>query len=119
MKNKGFTLMEILAVIVVLALVSAIVIPSIDRYIKGSADSAYEVQIKLMVSAVKNWEVDYPENLPRINGQSYIVSLEELKNGGYIKRELINPKTKQRFSNDTFITITLENNRHVYKVTVN
>jgi type IV pilus assembly protein PilA len=114
--KKGFTLVEILAVIVILAIVAAIVIPSIDRFITKARDSAYDVQIDSIIASVKNWEADHPESLPLNNGDQYIVYLSELKSGNYIDQKLINPRTRVEFSNDLTVTIKNVNGRHTYEV---
>ena len=116
--KKGFTLIEILAVIVILAIVAVIVIPSIDRFLNRARDSAYDVQIDSIIASVKNWEADHPESLPRNNGDQYIVYLSELKIGNYVDQKLINPRTKEEFSNDLTITIKNVNGRHTYDVDV-
>jgi type IV pilus assembly protein PilA len=118
MKDKGFTLIEILAVIVVLAIVSVIVIPAIDRFLRNADNTAYEMQIDTIIDGVKNWEADNPASLPANNGDQYIVYLSELKAGNYVREDLINPRTKAAFSNDLTITIINENGKHRYEVSL-
>jgi type IV pilus assembly protein PilA len=119
MKNKGFTLIEILAVIVVLAIVSVIVVPAIDRFLRNADNTAYQVQIDAIIDAVKNWEADHPSSLPANNGDEYVVYLSELKAGNYVREDLINPRTKEAFSNNLTITIINENGKHRYDVSLN
>ena len=45
MKKKGFTLVELLAVIIILSLVLVIAVPSVNKYIKQSKEKAYKVQM--------------------------------------------------------------------------
>lgn len=54
MKKKGFTLVELLAVIVILAIILAIAVPSITKLIDNQRKSAFESSIKLII---KNLEV--------------------------------------------------------------
>ena len=44
MKHKGFTLVEILAVITIIGILALITIPTVDSIIKSSKNDAYEVQ---------------------------------------------------------------------------
>ncbi len=118
MKKSGFTLIEILAVIVVLGLVAGIVIPAVDRFIKNSVAKAYDVQIEAIIDGVRNWEVDHPFSLPVNDGDEYTMTLDELKNGNYLKQDIINPKTDELFPNTTTITIKKVNGTHVYTVNV-
>lgn len=118
MKKNGFTLIELLAVIAVLALVSVIVVPSIDRFLKSADTTAYQVQLDLIIDAVKNWEADNPDSLPKNHNDTHTISLGELISGNYIREDLINPLTKKPFSNSLVVVIKNVNGRHDYTVNV-
>lgn len=54
MKNKkGFTLVELLAVIVILAIILAIAIPSITGLIESQRRSAFESNIKMIIKGME------------------------------------------------------------------
>ena len=50
--KKGFTLVELLAVIVILFVVLAIAVPVITGIIKSSAKAAFESDAKLVLKAI-------------------------------------------------------------------
>jgi prepilin-type N-terminal cleavage/methylation domain-containing protein len=52
MKKNGFTLLELLAVIVILAVIIAIAIPSISTMMNGASKNAFESSAKLVLKAV-------------------------------------------------------------------
>lgn len=53
--NKGFTLIEILAVIIIIAILLIIIVPSVSRYIEESRQKSYVATIKdTLVSAGSN-----------------------------------------------------------------
>jgi type IV pilus assembly protein PilA len=54
MKNnkKGFTLVELLAVIVILAIILAIAVPSISGMITNSKKSAFEANVKMIITGI-------------------------------------------------------------------
>jgi prepilin-type N-terminal cleavage/methylation domain-containing protein len=52
MKSKGFTLVELLAVIVILAIILAVAVPSISNAIKNSIKSAFESNVKLVLKTL-------------------------------------------------------------------
>jgi type IV pilus assembly protein PilA len=52
-KNKGFTLVELLAVIVVLGIILVIAIPNIQQIITNARKEAYERQKKFIADAAK------------------------------------------------------------------
>ncbi len=103
MKNKGFTLIEILGVITLLALLSTIIILSVNKSLKNSKETLSEIQIEEIKSAAAMWRTDNIELIPE--NDYYIVSLQQLKDEGYIKEDIINPKTDSPFDNNILIEI--------------
>ncbi len=103
MKNKGFTLVEILAVIIILSLLGVIGIISIESITKKGAEKAYQAQISEIKSAA--------ENLIKIEGEPTwcreenicFISLRYLALENYIK---LKDKTYIVKSGDTIFTIS-------------
>lgn len=54
MNRKGFTLIEIIAVVIIMAILMAIVVPVVTKYINNSKKSNYESSLRNMVSTVNN-----------------------------------------------------------------
>lgn len=50
--NKGFTLVELLAVIVILAIILAIAVPGISKILEGSKKSAFEADAKMLITGI-------------------------------------------------------------------
>lgn len=119
--KKGFTLVELLGVIVVLAIISMIAVPLIDRSINKSDEDLYNTQINQIVKAAKNYYAE-PENidgLPQNDKDSVTVTLEALQKGGYLPTEVDNPKTGEPFKPTlSYVTVTKKGNHFEYKATV-
>lgn len=132
--KKGFTLVELLGVIVVLAIISMIAVPLIDRSINKSDEDLYNTQINQIVKAAKNY---YAENLEKLNqvgekcdtspcdaGDSKpvnpcCVTLDTLQKGGYLPTKVDNPKTGEPFNPTlSYVTVTKKGNHFEYKATV-
>ena len=58
MNKKGFTLIEILAVIIVLGLVCSILIPKIYKTINGSNENAYKLSTQGLIDSFDNYVGD-------------------------------------------------------------
>ena len=70
MKNKkGFTLIELIAVIVILGLLMVIVIPAVSRYIDNSKKETYLKQINSLIDTVR-YGINSGDNTYSMNGES-------------------------------------------------
>jgi type IV pilus assembly protein PilA len=76
--EKGLTLIELLAVIVILAIISAIAIPAIGGIISKSKVHAQYANGLMIISAARYADIDQNPAMPK----TYY--LTELKSGGYL-----------------------------------
>lgn len=114
MQNKGFTLVELLTVMALLSIIALIVYPTVEDYVSGSKDKAYNTQIDNIEAAAKNWAADNTTKLPN-EGVTYTLTLGTLVSGSYID-DVQNPKTKTNFPTTLQIKITNDNGAFIYKV---
>ena len=117
MNKKGFTLVELLAVIVLLGLVALIAAPAITGIIKKSKDSLSDSQKTSIELSAKNWATDNMLKLPKHDGQCICVSLRTLQAGGYADLEVKDPKTGDPM--DVIVTITRDEKMLLYEVDSN
>lgn len=82
--KKGFTLVELLAVIVILALILVISIPQVLKAVDNSRSNVYERQKDLIVNATRTFMVNNTELLPMFIGQEKILEIDQLKEVGLI-----------------------------------
>lgn len=116
MNKKGFTLVELLAVIVLLGLIALIAAPAITGIIKQSKDSLSDSQKQSIEMSAKNWATDNMGKLPS-NGNCILVKLSTLQSGGYADLEIKDPKTgKILTDSDITVKITRNNKQLIYEV---
>lgn len=116
MRKKGFTLVELLASITILALLALIAIPAISKQIKNGKNDLYNSQIENIKSAALAWGTDNLFKLPE-DDTCITVTLGYLKELGYIDNSVINLNNNEKFSDDgVFVNISKKNNQHVYEV---
>jgi prepilin-type N-terminal cleavage/methylation domain-containing protein len=104
MKNKGFTLIEILGVITLLALLSTIIILSVNKSLKDSKEKLYNAQIEEIKSAAEMWRTD---NIELVDESYNNLSISELQKKGYLKEKIINPKTNENIDNELLVQVSL------------
>ncbi len=71
MNKKGYTLIELLSVIIIIALISAIAIVSYSYFIKRANNSVYDTYIDSMHEAAIMYFTNNTGNLPRNNETVY------------------------------------------------
>lgn len=119
MKKNGFTLVELLAVLVILAIIGLIVVPTVDRAIKRSRQELYDVQIANIEDAGKQWALEHLSQLPEAGAQGVSITIRELIEGGYLEGRIQNPKNKKYFDDDrSFVLVSKVGNNYKYEATV-
>lgn len=108
--KKGFTLAELIGVLVVLALIGMIAVPSVAQSIKENKQKICVIQFSNITEAAKSWAANNIEKLPRS------VTFNELINSGDLEDNLKNPKTGESFSNEWRVKIEKVNSGFQYKI---
>lgn len=115
MNKKGFTLVELLAVIVILAVVSVIVFPNISSIIISSKQTLHDDQIKDILVSGEKWATDNNKYLDKYHINYTYISLSDLQNMGYLEKEEIkDPKTNTKMNGCVEISYNLENQKYNY-----
>ena len=105
MNKRGFTLVELLAVIIILSLLALITTTAITKIVKDSKEELSDTQIALIKSTAEMWGADNIDKLPSIVSCSYL-TLKDLKDLGIIDSSVIDPKTNQQISDNLIIKIS-------------
>lgn len=70
MNKKGFTLVEVLAVIVILGLMSVIIVPKVINTVNDSEKKSYEASVNNLVNSLNSISIDKKANLISFEGCS-------------------------------------------------
>lgn len=94
--KKGFTLIEMITVIALLAIIGLISIPVVEGIIKRSKDKVYASQEAEIISAAKKYATEFTDKISVVDGAKTIVCLQELKDLGYLENTvIIDPRTDE------------------------
>lgn len=103
MKNKGFTLIELIVTITLLAIISITVGVSVSNMLANQKEKKAEN----MKEEIENAACVYVET---VNDSLTEISLKTLIEEGLIDKDLVNPITKKQLDTTSTVKIKIENN---------
>lgn len=108
-KKKGFTLVELLAVIIILGIISAITIPLVSTYINDSKQTAYEQLIASIEQTAQLYVRNIKDDTPGLKevGNDVTITLQDLVDAKYLRIPITDPRNEQKISLTTELTITV------------
>ena len=120
MKNKkGFTLVELLGVLVVLTIIIMIAYPLITTYVNNTKQKSYDTQMEILLTNLKDYASDYKPILPKEDGEYVIITLGQLKSVGVIKDNIINPLDGKVIEDSMEFKIIKEGTDYIYEILEN
>ena len=111
MKKNGFTMVELIAVIVIMTLILLIVFPSINSTIKNSEEKKKQETLNNIYMAAENYLLaNYDNyNIDNIGDTTYIY-ITDLINNNYMSIDTLNPNNDSSFSSKDVVKITRQDN---------
>ena len=129
MNKKGFTFIELLAVIIIIGIIALITIPSIRYADRKFHEKAYKTKLEIIKNAAKEYGDDFREVIVNSNASTYTdpstnqvypsvtIKVSDLLNNGYLtkddgikKTDILDPRDDSSMLNDQII-IYIKNNR--------
>ena len=119
MKNrKGFTLVELLAVVVILGIIIMMSIPVVGRWIDRSKMESDEGNKKALIMAAQSYAQGNTKKLPKSVGGTTKITAQELLNANFLKEELVNSEKKNCM--DSYVKIVKQGqNNYKYTAFIN
>lgn len=120
MNDKGFTLVELLTVIIILGVLAIITVPMIMGNVEESKKISYEKLIKNIEQTTQIYIRNNKDNIPGIKtvGNVTSITLQDLVDKEGLKKPVIDPITEKTVSLTTPITIVVKE-RGKYDVEIN
>lgn len=112
--KKGFTLIEMLAVIILIGIVMTIAIPAVSKIIENKSKNTYSVQRKLTEKAIDTYYLRYKGEFDSyINSNCFIIDYKTLLDENILNESDVKCATDG--NNAGKIKITLLEKRHIKK----
>ena len=132
--KRGFTLIELVASLIILSVVALIVTNNVLTHIRKYKEGLYEFELQTIESSSRNWMSEYLSSSDQITltdiqtvvdgTTEYIyINLPTLKLDGFVDEDLYNPKSSEKFTDYVFVVVKCEtipaneNNNATYKYT--
>lgn len=106
MRNKGFTLIELIATLIILSIVAIIVVPNIYENMKEAKSGIKITQLESIIDSAKEWAADHITELS--TEKDTYVFLKDLQNGGYIDYDLYKNTDGDKYNDNLFVLIKCE-----------
>lgn len=112
MNKKGFTIVELLVTITLLAIISTIAAISITSFINKNKENNYEILKNTILEASKEYVTDN-----RYGNIDSSITAQYLLDNHYITSGLTDPKTGKNIDlSSVIITITYQNKNYTYEI---
>lgn len=106
--KRGFTVVELLVVLVILGILITLAYMGVSRYLNQARSTTYEDFEKNITSGVTNYLIDHTGSIPN-EGESLVVDVEKLVCEGYIE-DLQDPRESSKTCNLDSYAIVKRNN---------
>ena len=121
MNKKGFTLAELLGVIVLLGILATVAFPPLLNQLNKSKEKLSDATLKVLGTAAEQYIDDHSSSYPIKDGNVYCISLETLVNYNYLKSPIMDASTGEEISEkDNYIKFKINKfNDYDYELTTN
>ena len=116
MKNKGFTMIELLAIITILATILLISFPTLINMTRRDKERQYNDMVNTLCKAGETYIYDNQDEYPELGttGNIMYVDIDDLKNDDLIDKYEKNPKTEKSISGNIKYTVESDKSLKCY-----
>ena len=103
--NKGFTVIELVGIILVLALIILVSFPALQNLTRSDIEKDYDTMVKNLCLAGQSYIYSNPDTFTNISvvGEKTTISIDELISYGNIDSNIKNPRTNESISGDNLL----------------
>jgi prepilin-type N-terminal cleavage/methylation domain-containing protein len=115
-KLRAFTLIELMAVVLIIGILSMITVSAVNYSIKNAKEKLYAEQIDRLESGVSSWAIENTDLLPSDGTGIVFFSVDRLKDEGIVDSELItDPRNNEELTGCMIIVYNETYKQYEYK----
>ena len=114
--KKGFTLVELLAVIIILGLLTIIAIPSIIGILNNEKENISDSMKNIIINASSLYIEDNSGVYPKVNNNVYCIKLESLVNDNRLSKPLKDSVTNKEIDLNKYVKVSIINDLYNYDI---
>ena len=118
-KKNGFTLVEILGVIVILGILLILAFPSIIKQVKTTTSDIDKATKDLITSSAVLYIRENRNDYPITKNNVYCIAIQILIDSGELVEDLIDAKTGKKIDTTKVVKINVENETNIVYTIVN
>lgn len=107
--NKGFSIIELIAVIAIIIALSTLIYIAVDDNINDSKELSYNTLVNSIIQSTENYLLDNSDDYPELDTVNSVIeiTLNDLVYGGYLEFDLIDARTDTEIPLTTKVIITV------------
>jgi len=106
MNNKGFSMVELLAVVAILGVLSTIGVVAVSNILEKAHEEYYKNQEKNLVLAAQSYMNANQNELPKVVGRKEKITAKELKEANYLKKDVTRYDGKTKCNDEkTYVNV--------------
>ena len=110
MNNKAFTLMELLATIIIISLITALAVPAVINQIANNKSKIDDATKKIIYNAAELYMTNNISEYPKLSGNKYCISLDRLVDAGILETPINDYKTGDTISLTKKVSVSVNSN---------
>ena len=114
LSSKGFTMVELLAAITILGIVSLVAIKGITGLIDRAKNERFIQQEKTLSLAAESYIQANSQLKPKAIGESKLINISDLRKANYLKEDIVNDKGESCMSNSVVRVYKLSKTEYSY-----
>ena len=116
MNKKGFTLVELLGVIILMSVVILVVVTPIVGHIKNTANKLSDASLSVLNESTSDYLEERVSNYPKTDLNKYYISVGQLIDSKSLNENFLESISSKVLTRSSVIIVTVENGNYTFKI---